>query len=135
MIKPMLAEGRHVVSDRYSLSNICYQVALAEQHDGLKAAREMYDWLSVVEWKATRPDLTIVLRLPVEEAARRRAERGKAATLYENDGLLAKVAGMYDREAEEMARAGQRVAIVDATGSVEETAEKVWAEVARLFER
>ncbi|HJK62422.1 MAG TPA: dTMP kinase, partial [Methanocorpusculum sp.] len=71
VVRPALAEGRIVISDRYSDSRFAYQeVSLANVHPN------PHRWLQEVHagW-SIRPDMTILLVLPVTVAMSRLAGR------------------------------------------------------------
>jgi dTMP kinase len=68
VVEPALAEGRHVVSDRHAASTIAYQ--------GWGRGLAMEDLVVLIELatRGRRPDLTILLDLPVEVASARRSD-------------------------------------------------------------
>jgi len=71
LIRPALAEGVHVLSDRFADSTRAYQGAAGE------ADRHLLDALDRIVVAGTQPDLTIVLDLPAEVGlARARSRRG-----------------------------------------------------------
>ena len=88
-IERLLAAGTIVVCDRYRASSVAY----GEAH-GLDAR-----WLSDTQRHLPQPDLTILLDIAPETAARRKtADRDK----YERDlALLSRVRESYRRQAEE----------------------------------
>lgn len=83
-IEPQLASGTTVVSDRYLLSSLAYQAEEAER-----------DWVLGLARGILRPDLTILLDLPIEVAAKRREAAGRPVERYDADSYLAKVAANY----------------------------------------
>ena len=62
VINPALAEGKIVITDRYYYSSVAYQGALGLDPDRILAQNEVL---------AVRPDLTIILTLPVAQALAR----------------------------------------------------------------
>jgi dTMP kinase len=88
-IEAALADGTVLVCDRYHASSIAYGEA-----QGLDAA-----WLSEIQRRLPQPDLTILLDIAPETAARRKsANRDR----YERDlALLARVRESYRRQAAE----------------------------------
>ncbi len=117
VIKPALAAGATIVSDRYDLSSLAYQSATSPD-----AARSV-PWIRELNARALRPGLTIVIDVPAEVAAERRSHRGGAEELYEATDVQRRLADIYAR-AEDLVP-GDRVVHVDGRGSVEETAELV----------
>lgn len=97
-IEPHLRDGAVVLSDRYDLSSLAYQWASA----GAGATPELQEWLRSLNRFARRPDVTLVLDVSPETAARRRKERHGAIELYERAELQARLAPLY-REAEKLA--------------------------------
>lgn len=78
-IKPALAEGTHVISNRFDLSTIAYQVYGRERHDVL----ETLEMMSAYALGGVRPDLVILLDLTPEEGLRRVGERAQALNNFE----------------------------------------------------
>ncbi len=81
LIRPALERGAWVVSDRFADSTMAYQ---GYGHGLGRAAIEALSRLSLGE---LRPDLTLILDLPVEDGLRRAAARRDGATRYENMDL------------------------------------------------
>src|SRR5882724_884915 len=69
-VVPALREGAIVLSDRYDLSSLAYQSVTAPSGD------KVVPWIRELNAAALRPDLTVVIDVPVEVAAERRASRG-----------------------------------------------------------
>lgn len=108
-IRPALEAGRHVVADRFADSTVAYQGAARGL--GIGEAITVNETATDGLW----PDLTILLRID-PEAAHARADGDDR---FESEGLdlQRSVAEAY----EEIAKiAADRVAVIDATGSVEE---------------
>ena len=85
-IAPALAAGRHVVMDRYYLSSVVYQGALGLDPEMIRAKNEAI---------APRPDLTLILDLPVDVALRRIAASRGQANSFEGREYLEKVRDLY----------------------------------------
>ena len=78
-ILPALADGKIVIMDRYYLSSVVYQGALGVDPGEILTANEAI---------APRPELTLLLDIPVDVARRRiRAARGVTNTFEEHDYL------------------------------------------------
>jgi dTMP kinase len=88
-VLPALAEGAIVVSDRYDLSSLVYQSATAP------SPGQALPWLRVLNRAARRPELTLVLDVPFEEAKARRKQRGGAEELFDADALQRRLAAAY----------------------------------------
>ncbi len=91
VIEPALRAGQVVVSDRYDLSSLAYQSVTAP------GGQAVLPWIRALNVRARRPDLTIVVDLDAEVAARRRHDRGGAAELFEVDELQRRLAAIYAR--------------------------------------
>ena len=89
-ILPALSAGTIVVSDRYDLSSLVYQSITASGDESLP-------WLRALNRHARRPELTIVLDVPFEEAKLRRKQRGGAEEIFDADELQKKLAAAYAR--------------------------------------
>lgn len=100
VVRPALAEGRLVISDRYSDSRFAYQeVSLAGVHP------DPHAWLTAVHdgW-SVRPDMTILLVLPVAVAMSRLAGRSEQEH-FERQEFLERVQKNYlARAAEDPSR-------------------------------
>ncbi len=117
-VEPNLAAGTTVISDRYLMSSLAYQAEEADR-----------DWVAQLARGIPRPDLTILLDLPVEAAARRRAAAGRPVERYDADSYLAKVAGNYRMLAEQDPTA----VVLDGSRSKDEVTEAIRHAVAPLF--
>ncbi len=115
VIRPALAGGMTVVSDRYLLANVVYQ-----GHAGGLDVDTLWQ-VGDIATDRLRPDLTIVLDLPSEAAAcrltgqlDRMEQQGAAFHASVRQGYLA-----------EAARQGQQIAVVDASRSIDEVAAEI----------
>jgi dTMP kinase len=120
-IRPALSAGVAVICDRYDLSSLAYQSATAP------AGEAPVPWLRAINQQAPRPDLTLVLNVPADLAASRRARRGEPEELFEHGDLQRRLAEIY-AHAEELVP-GDRLVHVRA----DDTIEAVQAEVLRAI--
>ena len=119
LVEPALARGRDVVCERFHASTFAYQGAAL----GLGEERVLE---LLAAWAGTPvPTLTVILEL-APEAARARRGGGDRFVARERE-FHARVAEGYRRYA---ARAPGAV-LVDASGSPDEVAARVWREVQR----
>jgi len=72
VIKPALAEGKIVISDRYLDSTIAYQIG------GRRLPEDFIRYLNMVATQGTWPDLTILLDVSSEEGLKRARKKGEA---------------------------------------------------------
>jgi dTMP kinase len=126
LIRPALAEGMHVLSDRFADSTRAYQGAAGE------ADRGLLDALDRIVVDGTQPDLTIVLDLPAEIGlARARSRRGGEGA----DRFEAEEAAFHEALRRGFrgiaAGAPARCAIVDATAAEDAVAETIFDLVRR----
>jgi dTMP kinase len=119
-IEPFVSGGGVVLSDRYDASSLAYQ-SVSSGAD----AREALEWIRSLNRYVRRPDLTIVLDVLPDVAADRRAQRGEAAQLYEQNEVQRALAVFY----RDLARylPDDRIVSVDASGAVDEVHSRVWA--------
>ena len=125
-IRPALEAGRWVVCDRFADSSRAYQGA------GGGAPVEFIEMLDAAIVGADQPDLTLVFDLPVEVGLERAFGRGLFETRFESKGLAFHERlrrGFLDIAAAHPARCR----VIDADGSEDEVAARVWAVIeARL---
>jgi dTMP kinase len=87
-IQPALKQGWVVITDRYYYSSAAYQGALGLDPQEIVADSERF---------APRPDLVVILTLPLEVAVARCLDgRGEPLQVSEVPAYLKKVAAMYD---------------------------------------
>jgi dTMP kinase len=121
-IKPALAAGTWVVSDRFHDSTRVYQGALGELDP------RFLDELERITLAGTRPDLTLILDLPAEVGiARANARRGAAAAAdrFERQ-TLAFHEGLREAFLKIAAAEPERCLIVDASQAPEEVEQAIW---------
>ena len=109
---PALKRGDWVVSDRFADSTLAYQGY------GHGIERQIFEQLYDVAAGSFRPDLTLILDLPIEIGLKRAAERRGAETRYESlphDFHVRVRSGFL----EIAAREPKRCVVIDATGTVD----------------
>jgi dTMP kinase len=117
-VEPILAAGNDVVSDRYLMSSLAYQAEEADR-----------EWVALLARGVRPPDLTILLDIPIEVAARRRLLAGRPEERYDADSYLSRVADNYRR----LARANASAVILDGSAAREDVAAVVVAAVEARF--
>ena len=125
-IRPALESGQWVICDRFSDSTRAYQGAAGG------VSRDMIATLETEVIGNERPDLTLILDIPVETGLHRALQRGGAEGRFEAKGLA-----FHQRlraEFSEIARAEPgRCALISAEGPPDEVAERIWHAVCRKF--
>jgi len=127
VIRPALAAGEMVLCDRFFDSTTAYQ--------GYGRGLDLRDVRSVIDLAVgeTRPDLTLLLHVPLEVSEARRTSRGHTQRDRFEEA---------DREFFRRVEAGfaaiaraepHRVKVIDATQSIEAVAEAVWRHVSPLL--
>src|SRR5579872_1923137 len=124
-IAPALAAGEWVLCDRFADSTRAYQGAAG------KLDKSLIDSLERVAVGDIRPDLTLILDMPVENSLRRAAERRDKAA--KPDRFEAEARGFHEtlrRAFLDIAAAEpQRCIVIDADRPSEEVAKDIWAQV------
>jgi dTMP kinase len=132
VIRPALRAGKWVLSDRFFDSTHVYQ-------GGAGAEKGTLDALDRLAVGRTRPDLTIVLDLPMEtglaRAARRAEKSGGSADRFERDEIeeheARRQAFLQIAKAEP-----ERVVVIDAAQTEDAASDAIWKAVAaRLIEK
>jgi dTMP kinase len=128
VIKPALNRGIWVLCDRFSDSTRAYQGSLG------KVAPEVLNAMERVTIGDLKPDLTIILDVPVEVAMQRTARRRGSGEpdRFEAEDLKfhQDLRDAYRRIA---AAEPQRCVLIDANGDVDMVAAKVWAALRDRF--
>lgn len=117
-VEPALHAGKTVISDRWYHSSFAYQGTGAER-----------DWISTLNARARRPELTIFLEVRPEVAAKRRAAAKRRQELFEDLQMQVEVEAGYRATLAELRAAGERIECVD--GEMPEDA--VFAAILRLL--
>lgn len=117
VVKPALDSGRWVVSDRFDMSTFAYQGY------GRGIPLDELVRLNRYATGGLRPDLYVVLNLPVEKGLARHAKSGKPKDRFESGGadFLKRVSEGYV----DLAASDERAVAVPAGGTVERVAERV----------
>ncbi|MFN3321954.1 MAG: dTMP kinase [Bryobacteraceae bacterium] len=127
LIRPALASGRIVVSDRFTDSTLAYQGVAR----GL--GEEIVETLHRIACREVRPDLTICIDIDLETSIERARTRNRER---ENDGAATE--SRLDDEAAEFhgrvreaylalaQREPERFRLVDGRGTIDEVAGRVW---------
>ena len=121
VIRPALANGKTVVSDRYLLANVVYQ-----GHAGGLDVATLWE-VGRIATGGLLPDLTIVLDMPAEAAAKRLVRQPDRMEL-QGEAFHARVRAGFLAEA---ARQPDRIAVLSAAQSIEQ----VQAAIRRAAER
>lgn len=126
-IRPALQAGQWVISDRFTDSTYAYQGAGRGLEERTIAAIDA----SVTQ--SLKPDLTIILDVPVEQGFSRVSHRGHVETRFER----------FDRDFHERLRAyfqalaarePQRCVLIDTTAPPDAVAARIWDAVAKRFD-
>jgi dTMP kinase len=130
LLRPALASGHVVLSDRYADATAAYQGA------GRGFPEELIAEVIALATGGLMPDLTLVFDLTVDESVRRAQTRAEAAG---RDRLEAEDAAFHTRVRDAYLRLAaaepERVRVVDASGSVQETHAQVMRLALPLVER
>ena len=121
VILPKTKDGHTVICDRFVDSSLVYQ--------GMGRELSM-DWVKTINriaFESGAPDLTVLLRLPREESLRRRNASSTPDRIEKaGDAFFARTEKGFDQLAAENP---DRIIPVDAHGTPEEVAERVWQAV------
>lgn len=119
VVRPALAQGRHVVTDRYAGSSLAYQGF--GRGLPVEELRSLSDWAADGLW----PDLVILLDVPAEVAA---ARLGSSLDRFEQEG-----SGFHERVVEGFrtlaANDPGRWLVLDGSAAIAEVAARVRAAV------
>lgn len=116
-VEPALVAGITVVSDRWYHSSLAYQGTGADR-----------DWITTLNARARRPDLTIFLHVRPEVAAARRAAARRQEELFEQLQMQIEVDAGYKATIAELAALGERIETLDG----EQSPDDVFAAILEL---
>ncbi|HEY0252259.1 MAG TPA: dTMP kinase [Kofleriaceae bacterium] len=118
-VEPAIAAGKLVISDRWYHSSLAYQGTGADR-----------DWITQLNSRARRPELTIFLQVRPEVAAKRRAEAKRVQELFEDLEMQRSVDAGYQATIAELRAAGERIEVLDG----EQTQDQVFRQILDLVE-
>jgi dTMP kinase len=131
VIVPALDQGTWVLSDRFLDSTTVYQGA------GRQLPEEIVERVNAFAVGPNLPGLTFVLDLEPEAARQRQIRRSHPPGSGSFDRMEAEPLDFFERVRQgylDVAKAHpNRVKIVSAAGTIDETAELIWKEVAKVF--
>jgi dTMP kinase len=125
LVLPALDAGRLVISDRYADATVAYQGA------GRGFPPELISQIVQLATEGLKPDLTLLFDLPIEESTNRTARRstGKTSARMSPDRLDIEHADFHARVRDAYLQIAlaepERVKLIDTTGPVEQTQERV----------
>lgn len=128
VIRPALLRGDWVLCDRFTDASYAYQGG------GRGIPVGFIQQIEAVSTEGVRPDLTLLLDLPVIEGIERSVGRGQGSDRFEEQDLEFKrrVRQAYlDRQSDEP----DRIRIINATKSVESVHTQIWGLVSNLIDR
>ncbi len=126
-IDVILESGRTVISDRYYYSSLAYQ--------GAELGFERVAKLNLENPDIRRPDICIFLDLSPEKSLERIGKRADTPTeIYENYEYLEKTRRMFFDVFERLEKKGERIEVIDASGTAEEIADKILSKILPLFD-
>jgi len=114
----------NVITDRYYFSSYAYQ--------GVDIDMDWVINVNAVNYNILRPDITIFLDIPIETAMQRIKSRRQHVELFEKKERLKLTRDKYF-EAFDKLKDVERVLIADADADESLVAERVWAEVSKIF--
>ncbi len=126
VIRPNLEKGKFVICDRYADSTTAYQSY------GRGLDLEMVEAINNTATQGLKPDLTVLLDIPVEEGLARKRVKKQDRFEQEDIAFHQRVRdGFLKLAADEP----QRWLVIDATQSKEEIEEIIWQRVSQLLSR
>lgn len=126
LVRPSLDRGVWVITDRYADSTLVYQGVGGGL--GERELRNLHEVATAGLW----PDLTLILDIAEAEGLARAAARAGAEMRFESKGETFHAAVRAGFRARAMAEPA-RCKLIDASGSVEDVAARIWAAVEPLL--
>ncbi|MEE8342907.1 MAG: dTMP kinase [Gammaproteobacteria bacterium] len=127
VIRPALEEGKWVLCDRFTDATYAYQGG------GRRIPRRRIEQLEQWVQKSLRPDLTLILDIPVELGIARAGDRSTPDRFeQEEQGFFERVRAAYREQAR---MEPHRYYLIDASGSLEEVQRQLDNALRNLLER
>jgi len=127
VVQPALAAGRWVLADRFTDASFAYQGGGRGQP--LERIAELERWAAA----GLKPDLTLLLDLPVADGLKRASGRGAADRIeMENADFFERVRAAYRARA---SSEPQRFRIIDASRTLQDVIEQVRTSVATFVDQ
>ncbi|MEJ2200350.1 MAG: dTMP kinase [Desulfuromonadaceae bacterium] len=127
VVLPALEQGRIVICDRFLDATMAYQGF----GRGLDA--ELIRQLNHIATGGLQPDLTLLLDMPPREGLQRATERNRTAALSHEERFEKETLAFHEKVRRgylDLARQNERFRIIDAHGTVEAVAERIYRVVA-----
>lgn len=121
-IEEFLQNGVNVISDRYYLSSFAYQ---SRQVD--------LQWVKTINSYSIKPDLTILLLIPIDDSIKRRNDSRFQEELYEKEDYLIDIRNNFLEIAQQLKDDGENIVIVDGTQNKEKVFADIIKEIQKLF--
>ncbi len=112
-VKPAMARGAVVISDRWYHSSLAYQ-----------GNQEERAWIRDLNRRALVPDVTVLLEIDPDVAERRRAIAGRPSELFDAGDLQRQIAAGYREVAGELSR-HERIVVIDGAAPPDDVAAAV----------
>lgn len=119
-VRPLLARNTDVITDRYLWSSLAYQ-----SEDTARG------WVEGLALGLPRPDLTLLIEVPVGEAATRRRLAGRPHERYDEDAIQERVARAYRI----LAASDPAAVVIDGRGDVEDVAARINRAIGTCLDR
>lgn len=116
-IEVLLTQGKAIICDRYYYSSLAYQGSLTD-----------FDWVMAANCdcpEIRKPDLCIFLDLSPEESMKRITQGRTQVEIYEKADTLTKVRARYMDVFAKLSARGEQIEIIDASGTIEQTAQAI----------
>jgi len=124
-IEKLLKDGTTVICDRYYYSSLAYQ--------GTVLGYDTVAALNLDNPNIRTPDVCIFLDLTPEKSLQRIGARGEAVEMYENLDYLTRTRTTFFEIFDKLRQRDEKIAIIDADGSVEQVSARIFAAVEDIF--
>ena len=125
-IEKQLSDGVTVISDRYYYSSLAYQ--------GAELGYDVVARLNLENPDIRTPDLCVFLDLTPDKSLERIGARADVPhEIYENYEYLDKTRKMFFDVFERLLQRGERIVLIDASGTVEDIAKAILGAVLEIF--